>query len=162
MNSPTKYQMSIGLMGLLSQDGNILQYAIDNLGGTAHFYAAEDYAHLNLEYPFVHGFCYSKNETDTQFVYSLVMEVSALREQDTDNRFVHTQVGSVITEEIHGKIDEWVEMIKAQLKEDMAIAGVNGTKGFEVIRVSDDTLPPQGQEDIRCILNFDIQLDKCI
>ena len=170
MSSPTKHEMSMGIMTLLGSDGDISQYAIDNFtnhdgsADGAYFYASEDYARLGeLDYPFVHGFCYSKNETDSAFVYSLVAEVSVLREPvDSSNRFVHDQVGSVVTEGIHGKIDTWVEMIKAQVREDLAVVGIQGTKGFEVLRISDDTLPPQGQDDIRCFLNFDIQLDKCI
>jgi len=163
VNSPTKYQMTMGLMSLLSSDGDISSYALTQFGKEPSFYAAEDYARLgDLEYPFVHGFCYNKTDTDQAVTYSLVMEVSALREVDTQNRFVHNQVGSVITEAIHGKIDTWVQMIAAQLREDLAVVGINGVKGFEIVYVSDATLPPQGQEDIRCMLNFDIQLDKCI
>jgi len=151
-------------MELLSSDGDILQYAIDNFEGTANFYASEDYARIgqDLSYPFVHGFCYSKAETDRGISYSLVMEVSVKREVDEQNRFIHDQVNSVITEGIHGKIDTWMEMIKTQLREDLATVGIQGTKGFEILQISEETLPPQGQEDIRGILNFDLQLKKCI
>jgi len=55
-----------------------------------------------------------------------------------------------------------MEMIKTQLREDLATVGIQGTKGFEILQISEETLPPQGQEDIRGILNFDLQLKKCI
>lgn len=162
-NSPTKHEISLGLMDLLSSDGTITQFALANFGSAATFYAAEDYDRLDgLQYPFVHGFCYSKSESESGVSYALVMEISVEREVDANNRFIHTQVNSVITEDIHGKIDTWVEMIKTQIREDLAMVGIQGTKGFEVTLITDETLPPQGQDDIRCMLNFDLQLKKCI
>ena len=155
--------MSLGIMDLLSSDVDIRTYATTHFGEDATLYASEDYARIGqLTYPFIHGFCYSKSETNEGFLYSLVMEVSVLREIDSDNRSVHDVVNSVTTEGIHGKIDTWVELIKAQLREDLTTVGIQGTKGFDIIQISEETLPPQGQDDLRCLLNFDIQLRKCI
>jgi len=156
-------------LNIVASDNDIKQYAIDNFididiaPSGLFLYGSEDYARLgDLHYPFMHAFCYNKSVTNEEVRYTVAIEISAWREVDSNDEFVHTVSGSVTSEGLHGKIDTLVTMLVTLLREDIATYGVAGQRGFEIMRVDETTLPPSGANDIRCLIDLDIKIDKCL
>ena len=150
------YQISNFITTTLVEDANLDAVAVDKLGKELSFYTHEDYHRLNnkLSFPYCHAFCYSKDTNATHTIFVVAIEVSALR--------VDSEIGTrVTTEKTTDNVGVVIDEILKSIKNELKTFGIDSTKGFTIENISEVIIPPRGEDDIRYMVEFEVQQKNC-
>ena len=150
------YQISDFINTTLAEDADIDTLAVDKLGEVFTYYTHEDYHRLNdkLSFPYCHAFCYSKDTNATHTIFVVAIEVSALRVDSVVN-------GRITTEKTTDNIGVVIDAILKSIKTELRSFGINDEKGFTIENISEMIVPPRGENDIRYMVEFEVQQKSC-
>lgn len=149
------YDVAMELATFIKDDTDVIEMIDANFDNSLTVMVQEDYNRMSsFNFPYLHLFCYQANTDIADVTYSVVIELSSLRKKTIEENGIMTEQ----TAQILGLL---AEAVKKSITNNLSIFGLDGDTRVSIISETDVVLPPQGEEDMRYVIELQIQQKKC-